>query len=419
MDMFKDLFGELELIYKKFDFEKSKDEKFNIFSVLYKYHDEKKLHSRFIAALLDPFASHNKSILFLNQFISLFPNLLIENFKNAIVYPQEWNKKENENIDILIIDKKTQYAIIIENKIYAGDSNSDDSGQLERYFNDVQKMNIPKDNITTFYLTLNGREPSDESLGKYKTLENINGYCISYSEQIDSWLNECLKYVVDKPFIRETIFQYKNLINKLTENNTEIDERLAIRNAISVNEQTLISAKYLIDNFKHIKWHTVYDFWNELAGLLRENNYKIIELPTNEQITYMTHFEAYKKADKNVKECGIIFEVNPELILSIWTYGEHYLYWRTNVNFVKSEKYRNIFTQLTEKGVIEYSTAHNWWQYFFDNDNDRIMLSNFSKNQASFNIINSQNRQKVVKQIVEQINSFLKGYFSTIQIMIK
>ena len=412
MEMFKDLFKELELIYKKFDFEKSKDEKFNIFSVLYKYHDEKRLHSRFIAALLDPFASHNLSYSFLNEFIAQFPQILkTDNFKNAVVFPQEWNKKENENIDILVIDKKTQFAIIIENKIYAGDSNSDERGQLETYFNSVQKMNIPKENITTFYLTLNGKEPSDESLGKYKTLDNINGHCISYSEKIIIWLNECLKYVVDKPFIRETIFQYKNLINKMTENNTEIDERLAIRDAISINEQTLTSAKYLIDNFKHIKWHTVYDFWNELAVCLQENNYKIIDLPTKEQITYMTHYASYKKADKNIKECGIIFEVNSELIISIWTYGEHYLYWRTNVNYVKSEKYRKILTELTDKGVIEYSTYHNWWQYFFENDNDRIMLSNFSRNQATFNIINREIRQTSIKQIVQQINTLIKEYF--------
>ena len=61
MKLEQDLFKELEHVFKQFDFEKSKHEKFNIFSVLYKEHDERK----FIAALLDPYASHKKSYTYL------------------------------------------------------------------------------------------------------------------------------------------------------------------------------------------------------------------------------------------------------------------------------------------------------------------------------------------------------------------
>lgn len=402
-------FKELELIYKKHNFLKSKEEKFNIFSVLYKEHDEKKLHSRFIAALLDPFASHEIGYTFINEFLkTIKKENLINNYQNAVVYPEEWNKKEYKNIDILIIDKKSKNAIIIENKIYAGDSNNEETGQLERYFLHVRdNEQIPQENIITFYLTLDGHEPSNESLGQFEELQNINGFCISYPDIIIPWLTNSLKYVVDKPFIRETIFQYQTLIKKMTQNDTEIQERIEIRDKIGESESSMSATKYLIDNFKHVKWHTVYDFWADLEQKLIQKGFKIESKPTEENITDITHYETYRKGQKDKQECGIKFKYNNEILIWVWNEADDWLYWGAEDNENTNEKYRQLFEKYRNDNKIEYSDAKNWWKFCFEDDKKNIWLSNFSHD-GTFNLINREYREKITTEIVEEITNYLK-----------
>jgi len=220
----------IHLIKKEYDLLRRREEKFNIFSVLHFEHDERRLHSRFIANLLDPYASHGLNHTFLNRFIQQFKELDEINYSKSTVYPQELEKKESNNIDILIIDQSSKHAIIIENKIYASDSNNGSGGQLERYFKHVNEIeNIPKAQIHVFYLTLDGHEPTQESLGDFKKLSNINGKCISYKHEILNWLNDCVNVVIDQPFLRESILQYKKLLNKMTNNESNIEERIKIK----------------------------------------------------------------------------------------------------------------------------------------------------------------------------------------------
>ncbi len=115
------------------------NETFNIFSVLHKDHDERRLHSRFLAALLNPAGSHKMNDKFLSIFLNIIGLYEID-MNNSNIYPKESDKSENSNIDILIIDKKSKNAIVIENKIFAGDSNNENGGQLERYYNHVKTV---------------------------------------------------------------------------------------------------------------------------------------------------------------------------------------------------------------------------------------------------------------------------------------
>jgi len=399
-------FKDIELVYKNYLIIKEKEEKFNIFSVLYKEHDEKNLHSRFISALLDPFGSHKLSYKFLKEFINLFDDLNFENFNKSVVYPEEWNKKENQNIDILIIDRKSRNAIIIENKIYAEDSNNDESGQLERYFKYVRDIEkIPQKNIKTIYLTLDRHDPTDESLGEFIELKNINGICISHPVEIVNWLNNCLKLVVDKPFIREAIIQYIKLINKMTQNDTEIQERLELKEKIGESEINMKSTKYLIDNFKHVKWHTVYEFWIELSQKLKNNGFTILSEPTEDDILNVTHYETYRKGQKDKQNFGLTFTKNNEILLSIWNETDEWLYWGVSDSKQTSDKYRKIFADGLNNGIFEYSEQNNWWKYLFDNDEKRIWLSNFSNN-GTFNLINKDYRTKIISEIVNEILTF-------------
>ena len=186
-----------------------RDASFNLFKVLRSSSDEVRLHSRFLAELLDPKGSHNLNNIFLMQFIQGTLNLHEFDVDTAFVQ-KEWN-----DIDILIRNQNGQ-AIIIENKIYANDQDN----QLNRYFNIVNDLNYKEENIHVVYLTLDGKTASTQSLKGIPTkIIDDNYYKISYKIDIPSWLCNCKKEAVDNPELRESIAQYISLISELTHTN--------------------------------------------------------------------------------------------------------------------------------------------------------------------------------------------------------
>jgi len=184
-------------------------ETFNVFSILRMERLENGTHSAFITELLNPNGSHLKGSVFLKLFLETLdevqPTL---DLKNATVKAEhhvgsrDINAKLGGRIDIYIRDGVN--SISIENKIDAGDQEA----QIERYCNHNKGKN------TVLYLTLNGSEPSDWSKGLLKS--GTDFYTISYRKHIIEWLDKCQKEAADSPILRETIKQYKILIQKLT-----------------------------------------------------------------------------------------------------------------------------------------------------------------------------------------------------------
>lgn len=194
---------------------------YNVFNVLGVDNMELS-HSAFLAALLNPDGSHGMQDAFLKAFIDTIahggtrPEL---DTAHAKVYT-EYNignitETTGGRIDILITDRSDTgngkaggHAIIIENKIWAADQ----PNQLVRYHNFAPEAAL-------LYLTLNGDEPSDQSRGTLDAQDG--GYrCISYRSDIIGWLHKCAQLAFDKPRVRETILQYINLLQQLTNQNT-------------------------------------------------------------------------------------------------------------------------------------------------------------------------------------------------------
>lgn len=395
----KHLLKEIELLKKEYDLIRNTEEQFNIFSVMYKNHEEVKLHSRFLSSLLNPKGSHKQGDKFLKIFLSLFDFIDYKCLNKIVVYPSEINKKEYNNIDILIIDRVSRNAIIIENKIYAEDSNNEDSGQLERYFNFIRdEEKIPSEDITVFYLTLDGHNPSDESLGEFKTLENINGHLISYEKHILQWLNNCVKEVVNKPFIRESINQYIKLLNKMTNNEIDVNGRIRLKEIIGKSESSITSTKYLIDNFKHVEWHTIADFWNELELELENNDFKIIRSFDNVAIDYLIHHSQNKKEE----ETGIVFK-SDNVEIYIWHERYEYLYF--GIEKENNKRIHSIMSLLSEKKKFEQNNSC-WWNYIEMRNGEKLNLKDFSS-QNTFNLINPEKRKETIDDIIEVIKKIV------------
>lgn len=235
-------------------------ENFNIFRILKMEASEVRLHSTFLAELLNPNGSHGQKALFLRLFIQHF-KISDDDFETEGAFVEvekhtgliNEDRTEGGRIDIMITDQKGRH-IIIENKIYATDA----VNQLFRYKQHSKRCKL-------FYLTLDGREPSQLSTTGLILGEDYS--CISYKNHIVTWLESCRKEVSTLPIIRETITQYIHLIKHL--NNQSINNNMASELSSLINSN--IEAAFLIANNLDIATNELlYKFKSEMYELAEE-----------------------------------------------------------------------------------------------------------------------------------------------------
>lgn len=222
---------------RKTDLKKRKEsgKRFNIFNVLQVQRKELK-HSLIIRDLLNPKGRHDQGKTYLLIFLEILKKKIknkealeiLKHFEkpNTIKTFVEYNaghKKivEGGRIDILL-KAKDKYYIVFENKVDADDQ----FRQLIRYKNYVGKNGL------VLYLNKNGEEPKKHS---YKTKESkrkeANEQCqkkvldvekdkdffvISFKTEIKEWIEKCIDLSNDKPYIRENLNQYLEIIKSIT-----------------------------------------------------------------------------------------------------------------------------------------------------------------------------------------------------------
>ena len=169
--------------------------RFNVFTTLLDATDEVRLHTRFLAHLLDHKNRHDCERLFLDLFLDVvgLPELRKQECHTVGI---EHHTGGRGNIDIYL--EFEQAAIVIENKINAGDQEE----QLERY---AEYARSRREICHIFYLTLDGKKPTSFSLGE--RLEEKDVKCISYKHDILSWLELCLHQTYSFVSINQNIQQ--------------------------------------------------------------------------------------------------------------------------------------------------------------------------------------------------------------------
>lgn len=248
--------GILDLKYEKLRNENN----FNIFSILRDKGDEVNLHSNFISELLSPIGSHGKG----DQFLKLFLEKLgIKNFsiENTVV------EKERYKIDILI--ENGSQAIIIENKVWADDQDR----QLERYYKKIASLGY--DDIWLVYLTPHEHMPSEKSIGDLDKEVVDQMITISYSFHIADWVEKCIELSSRRPTLRETLIQYKSIIGEITGKSMNQEEVNELYDLLSKNDN-VINASKIVENWKHVRWHLEWDFWNDFEKVVKQE-YEILD----------------------------------------------------------------------------------------------------------------------------------------------
>ena len=193
---------------------------YNIFLALHKNSDEVK-HTRFIHSLLDPNGYHYLGDEFLRKFLEACD---IDDFDiSNVEVNREVGNQEYGRIDLCI--KNGEKCIIIENKIYAKDQNS----QMERYIDYIcNECNYKLKNILFLYLSVDRESVSDNSKGTYKNSKKIAIKYIYYSKEIISWLKSCLKLkITDSLYF--TINRYIDVINSIYGKHTYVKDEASYR----------------------------------------------------------------------------------------------------------------------------------------------------------------------------------------------
>jgi hypothetical protein len=210
---------------------------FNIFDILKLQTNEIK-HSAFIAELLNPRGKHGCGELFLEFFLQEIGLPERANLKNANIQLEKVINNYRR-IDIFI-SLPNANNIIVENKIYAGDQ--------ENQLNDYHEFNKEADII---YLTLWEDEPSEQSASGVNK-QKIR--TISYQKHIKNWLEQCLEKAVNKPFVRENIAQYLNIVKELTHQSIFNDMKNEILENLLSNAQLAKAFYNLNMNVSLFNW---------------------------------------------------------------------------------------------------------------------------------------------------------------------
>ena len=346
-------------------------ESFNIFNTIGLRSEEVRLHSAFIGELLNPRGSHGASSLFLKAFLEVMgiedgyldyedysPNIL-ERVIGTVT------ATEGGRIDIIIEDG--EHAVIIENKIYA----SDQRNQLLRYHNYGRKM-FPE-GYELLYLTLDGHDPSDDSLGN----KEFEYKSISYETEIVEWLEKCLELAPNELPVSAVIRQYIDLVKQLTD--TDMDTKyieelksiaLAPENVLAVGELFKIQNEWLNDLLNMHVWTPLKDYAeskgmtfaleNDGAYIFREEwrHYAICAITErqtwSELFVGITIYDEPKRADKLFKKDYVLLNCLDQSPNEYYPYG-----W----NFLPSQ-IRNWGYHITEE--IVKGDVFNWIKNKFD-----------------------------------------------------
>ena len=241
------LLKEAALLYERY--EAGRRDPFNVFSVLRTEHDEVNLHSRFLAALLDyrqPSDGHRENL------ADFLCTVGIRDLKHE----DATVGREIDNVDILIRDRSSMQAVVIENKIWAGDQPQ----QLLRYAEQQEKDGYKPHLL---YLTLDGHDPSEDSAG------GRDYECISYKDHLRPWLKSCQQRAYDEPALRESVAQYLRLIAKLT--GTDYSEAyMSALKELCLKDDNLVLVHDLNEAMVRVKISLLYKLWQEIDGKLGE-----------------------------------------------------------------------------------------------------------------------------------------------------
>lgn len=351
---------------------------FNIFSVLRSESDEVNLHSRFLHALLNYRKPGEEARENLKDFLE---HVGIKDFEECGAAVE----RERDNIDILITDADKKKAVVIENKIWAGDQ----SEQLQRYHKTLKKRRYS--NIRLLYLTPSGREPSKESVG------DLPYESISYKDHLPLWLKRCQQRAYDEPELRESVAQYLQLVQKLTGTDLKGEYMNALRD-LCLQDNNLVLAHDLHEGMVEAEALLLKKLWDEIEEALEK-----LDLPDKDNELSNTSLEMIKNFlinAKNSKRRGLYYGNEARkawLCVSFEDDNRIFLGVRCHRD---NRKECNELDQVLEAVPGRKSDKHEWWRWW--RHHGKLDLKNPTRENLEL-LSNEKTRQEYVQNIAEDL----------------
>lgn len=228
------------------------------------------IHSAMIGFLINPIA-HEAGAYCLQEFMKRLPTGINNAFNHKSIKqvvleydfgPVVIDKHPKGGRADIYVEDSHGYALVIENKIYAGDQKC----QLLRYHNSLEDRKQPH---ALVYLTLFGKKPSNYSLGsetpEVTTPLSANAVILLSYGTINEWLST-IKHKC-KYSIKYNIEQYQVLIDKL------IMEETIINNLLSSGDNYFSAikiAEHIEDCRIKLKRMFMQDLQEALAGYVTD-----------------------------------------------------------------------------------------------------------------------------------------------------
>lgn len=268
------LFGKLELTYQD---DTKPEDSFNVFEAFRIEHSEL-AWSAWIAYLLNPQGNHGCGDIFLRLFLKhvSLPEDYVKVAHGKIVEKEigQIDKKYESGgrIDIIVHDPDVNKAIIIENKIFADDQEK----QLYRYYKYANIGEEKFNDSRIFYLTLLKSKPSktsikgdDKNIGEKGELqEGKHFFCISYIDDIKTWLETCMAECDKSKPVRSIIEQSITMIDSMCRQ-TVVDEefRDKVEEVLNANGKTSIERR--LEVLKKVKIDKYHQCSEQISSLIK------------------------------------------------------------------------------------------------------------------------------------------------------
>lgn len=370
---------------------------FNLFSMLREPQDEVNLHSRFLAELLDPKGTHCQGDAFLRLFLE---HLGIDGF------PSQDAEVEREYHGIDIFVGSGNYAVIIENKIYA----SDQDRQLQRYHRAASRRGF--NHISIVYLTLHGDQPSKQTLGTLVDRVDKIIHCVSYEQDIHAWLDECVNSAARYPVVRETIDQYQRLIEVLTGHSLSKGYTMEVRDLL-MDEKNIALAVDIAQALVEAKIEIQFAFWKELEHSLRQQGLTTADGRDSYRKYSRTKVRRYY--ERGQRKYGIMLKLddlagNAQLLFYIqvdWNLYYGFVVLRDDNRRIAQEAQFDHLAQLCVQVDHSFKRTAYWLGWRFPCH--RINFKDFNDTNA-FALADPANRREYIDELVSEIQAVIGDF---------
>ncbi|MFD2175975.1 PD-(D/E)XK nuclease family protein [Veronia pacifica] len=363
-----ELLKQLELRY-------SEPPKYNLFNVLRSAHDEVRLHSRFLADLLNPEGRHQHGRRFLDLFLSNIEVTLSEIPKVLLEY---------RNIDILI--RAGDIAVVVENKIYADDQPE----QLLRYHEIMKDEGVKT--IHLIYLTLDGRQPSEQSAGHL--IDQVK--CVSYRQDIHHIINKAISLAARDAPLREALIQYETLINLLTDR-TDNMEHIAEVKSLLFKDDNLLSFPSLEQAYREINIDNQLAMWELIADRMKGEFGPLTEDSLSEQRRQGERVASYVDRKNNSRYIRQAVRVENAPEYTLYIEQDHHLYFG-----IRFEKESGTINRLSDIDVPYRKEGSEEELHIWDYPKKMINFRSITADDILY-LSKSANREAMVNQMIAEL----------------